>query len=474
MKQRIDDAQAFPALTYAKRALSASSLVILIGVVALSPLPYASVELGWVAIWCAALAVCLLCVSLRGVERAHYLLLIPPLSLAALFTVVITWQVFPGPPALAHPIWEKAAKLLPSQVTPFVSIAPDRSWRALGGPLTVLLAFLCAFLVSVKRERAAILLKSTAAVGLIYAMYALIVFLNSHTEIVWSDQAQSFAALSGPFINRNHAATYFGTCALLWFALALAELERPLTSIGVLDAIRAVLEESPWRFVAFAGAFFTCITATFLTQSRAGIVLTLAVLVLYLGIFAFRFFSSHPKSIIAGAVIVLALALFVEFWGGAVAYRMGMLGLKDLGRWETFTSTVKIIQEYPVLGTGHGTFEAAFPPYRGDHLTTMLVWDHAHNTLLEITSELGIIVAAATFIVTLFLGWMLLRGALQRRRDSAIPLAALAVVLLAVTHSSVDFSLQIPAYAITCAVIVGCGLAQSLRSRVDRNDTGRR
>jgi hypothetical protein len=56
---------------------------------------------------------------------------------------------------------------------------------------------------------------------------------------------------------------------------------------------------------------------------------------------------------------------------------------------------------------------------------------------------------------------VLLRGILARRRGLIFPTAALAVATLAVLHSLIDFSLQIPGYAIVALSLIGTGLAQS-------------
>ena len=398
--------------------------------------------------------------------REHYIILLPPAFLVITTIVVIIVQIVPNPIFLAHGIWERAANVLGTPLTSFISIAPHQAAAAFGAPLAALMAFFSAFLNSIKRDHARMLMTATAIASCLYAGYALICFLSRHSSILWSDRAQSFSVLTEPFVNRNHAATFYGIASVLWFAFALAELRKPLrdTSVSTLDAMRAVVEESPMRLFGFLGAFMICITATFLTQSRAGIILTLAALLICFGIFAFRYFARHPKSWLVFAVTVLVFGLFVEIWGGAVAYRIGMIGLKDLGRWETYSSTLRLIRDYPWMGTGFGSFETALPPYRSSDHATMIVWDHAHNTLLELTAELGVVLAVITLFTVTFLTIMLLRGALERRRDAVIPLATFAAALLALTHSLIDFSLQIPALAITFAALVGCGLARSLRS----------
>ena len=55
-------------------------------------------------------------------------------------------------------------------------------------------------------------------------------------------------------------------------------------------------------------------------------------------------------------------------------------------------------------------------------------------------------------------------GVRSRRRDLIVPVSALSVALLAVLHSLVDFSLQIPGYSIPALALVGAGLAQSFVS----------
>src|SRR3984893_16737050 len=70
-------------------------------------------------------------------------------------------------------------------------------------------------------------------------------------------------------------------------------------------------------------------------------------------------------------------------------------------------------------------------------------------------------IAALVVVAWLAIFATLLRGVRLRRRGIIVPAAALAVALLAVLHSLIDFSLQIPGYAIVALSLVGAGLAQS-------------
>jgi hypothetical protein len=59
---------------------------------------------------------------------------------------------------------------------------------------------------------------------------------------------------------------------------------------------------------------------------------------------------------------------------------------------------------------------------------------------------------------------VLIRGTRRSRRDTVVPHVAFAVSLIALLHSSIDFSLQVSGYAIVVFALVGVGLAQSFQS----------
>ena len=94
----------------------------------------------------------------------------------------------------------------------------------------------------------------------------------------------------------------------------------------------------------------------------------------------------------------------------------------------------------------------------------------AHNTLLEIAAEMGVPIATLVVVAWITVFVVLVRGALIRRRDLIVPVGGLAVATLAVLHSLIDFSLQIPGYAIVALSLIGAGLAQSFSAR--RGNTG--
>jgi hypothetical protein len=88
-----------------------------------------------------------------------------------------------------------------------------------------------------------------------------------------------------------------------------------------------------------------------------------------------------------------------------------------------------------------------------------------HNTLLEIAADMGIPIAVLVVLAWVAIFVTLIYGVRHRNRDLIVPISALAVAMLAILHSLVDFSLQIPGYGIVALALIGSGLAQSFSTR---------
>jgi len=448
---------------------------LLFGAVALAPLPFGSNEPTTIAFWCIVLGTCLVFAPTRSLGLGQLALAALAGIVVAAYGLVLHEQLADHPwlaAATPHPIWQEAQKALGVPLQPSVSIARNQPWFELGRPLVCMLAIACGFLVGGDRERARQLIKVIAWSGAAYAAYGILAHLFDPTRLLWREKEAYLASVTGTFINRNTAAAYFGSCAVVWslFLWERVRLQMPRGPIEWRAMPARVFSNTPKKIVVAFAMLFVCLAAMFMTGSRGAVVLTLLALIVAFTAFFRRDLPSRTGLVTALAGGGAAALIVLQLMGAGVNARFDLQGAADAGRLETYKSTLRMIADHPWFGTGQGTFAYAFPAYRSANVSMIGVWDIAHNTLLEIAADMGVPIGALVAIAWIVIFVVLVHGARVRRRDLIIPVAALAVGMLAVLHSLIDFSLQMPGYSIVALALIGAGLAQSFVG--ERNQNG--
>jgi O-antigen ligase len=461
-------------MTTATRApLNRISSFILFATVAAAPFPFGSAAPAAIAFWCIVLGLGITAASPRGLRRDHIPLLGLALIVILAYAFVLHEQLAARPwIASPHPLWREAAETLGMPIAPSVSIARNQPFFSLGAPLANMLAVICSFIVCIDRDRAHQLLLVIAWSGMAYAVYGIAVHLIDPAHILWREKEANLDVLTSTFISRNTAAVYFGSCAVVWSLFLARYIRRhlPPGSIDWRSALRWLLSEMPRPVVLSSTMLLICLAAMLMTNSRAGIVLSLmALIVAFVGFF----YRDLPRrGGVAAALVIggLIALIFLQVLGGNVSGRFDVEGLSDEGRLEIYRSTLRMIADHPWFGTGLGTFMWSFPAYRSGNVSMWGVVDLAHSTPLELASDLGLPLAGLSGLAWLVVLGVLIRGVRVRRHDRIVPTGALAVAILGLAHSAIDFSLQIPGYAIVVFALVGAGLAQSFSSN-NRNNT---
>jgi O-antigen ligase len=443
------------------------SCIFLFVTVAAAPLPFGSTDPATVSVWCIVLGLGVVMASSQDVRREHLPLLGLATTVILAYAIVLHEQLATRPwVASLHPIWRDASEALGSHIEPSVSIARNQPFFALGSPLANMLALICSFIVCINRDRARQLILVIAWSGVGYAAYGIVAYLIDPTHVLWHEKIAYSDSLTSTFINRNTAAVYLGSCSVLWLLLLLEQVygSLPPGSIYWRSVPHRLLSKMPRGVALSFVMLLICLTAMVMTNSRAGVVISLMA-----AIVAFAAFSHRDLPRRGGIAATLAIGglialVFLQILGGNVAGRFNVQGLSDEGRLEAYRSTLRMIADHPWFGTGLGTFAWNFPAYRSSKISMSGIWDHAHSTPLELASDLGLPLAALIILAWVIVIIVLIQGVRGRRRDLIFPVGALAVGILGLAHSSVDFSLQIPGYAIVVFALVGAGLAQSFSS----------
>jgi tetratricopeptide (TPR) repeat protein len=173
-----------------------------------------------------------------------------------------------------------------------------------------------------------------------------------------------------------------------------------------------------------------------------------------------------------------ALALAAWFGLGRLETRLATLWQGDVLRDDRLTvlsNAVPLIREFPIWGTGYGTFNYVEPHYRTSSADAGYRYEHAHNDYLEAQIEGGVVRLALSMLAIFWiyrLGWLAYRrGTVNWHRGLA--LGGIFAFTTLVIHSLVDFGIHIPAITVLATVLCAylCGLAPVSEVRVTPHPT---
>lgn len=383
------------------------------------------------------------------------------------FLGVAGWAWLQMQPALisgwAHPAWGALDALgiersvgSAGAVSLDLDLTRDALIRLLGYVGAFIVAFVLAREAPAARRLMLVLLCTVTAVS----AYGLFMVFGGARLLPFLAKPSYGSIVTGSFVNRNSFATYANLGVLIGFVWLF---EPFLADLGRRE-IRVLLRELVERLMGQRGiilvALLVLATASLLTASRGGFLSLAAAL---LAVLALLFLLTRPRLpalLVAIPLLVAAIWGLVALSGQAVLKRFE--NLSDL-RLEIWQVTRSMIDDRFWLGHGYGTYETTFYAYRDERFP--LVVDKAHNTYLEHAAELGLPATVLLYAGGLLLVIQCLKGLFQRRRDKIYPLIAVAASMLVAVHAIFDFSLQIPAIAVTYAAIMGIGCAQSVRSQ---------
>jgi O-antigen ligase len=441
----------------------------LLGVLAFTPLPLGS-NRPWA--WEVLGVLIGLLMTLSGLDQllnpSHPRASIAPLKTPAfLFALVIGWaaiQCLPSTPeAWHHPLWSQSQDYFGPQILTSVSINRIASISHMFRLITYGGIFWLSYSFCQDTRRARTVMNAVALIVALYAAWGVIVYWTGNATVLWFDKWGYSGDLTGTFVNRNSFATLLGLGLLTGVALLFEGMRKRVdfreSSRGILKAtLEFIIVHARWLTLASFGIA----TALLLTHSRGGAISTVIGLLAFLGAVSFAPSLRARWHIMFGLGLAVALGTILLISDNLVTKRLVESSIETEGRTRIFELTLEAIRDWPLLGTGLGTFRDVFPLYRTEDLPFTV--DRAHNDYLETIVELGLPVAVALFLSIASLLWICLSGVRRRRRDALFPCIGVGATTLVAVHSLVDFSLQMPAVTSIYWLIMGAAVAQSFNS----------
>lgn len=440
--------------------------LLLISVVA-APFPYGGITLG------GSFAI----EVLAFVTLAATFLVQPPVSrlagakipLLALGGIVILglFQLAPIPvsvlallsPASAQTYRDAASVLAQfhhSAPMPRISVAPTETFDTILLTLAYVALFISAALLLRSRQSRRIFLIVILAGAAIHILIgtATRVFLQSADD-------PSAGRLHGAFINANHFSGYLEIMLALSFGALWREVLHARERDRRFSERGRRFESSFMRVSARALVWGLFAAGIALTKSRAGILVAViaTLLMLALGLGHRRVKRQRYALALFGGGAIAAGILFV-----AMAARQQPIlrflasdprdPASDL-RPTLWRLSWLAWKNFPVFGSGLGTFREAFRRIQPPNFDFFVEFAHSDPLQLLVTGGLiGFVLGATAFVIfgaRLFRRWR--RD--QRREETSFMLAGLGALFSIALHGFVEFNLSIPAVPATLAAVLG-------------------
>jgi O-antigen ligase len=270
------------------------------------------------------------------------------------------------------------------------------------------------------------------------------------------DTLQNFnAAASGTFVNRNHYAAYLVMCLSVGIGVLVATLTgKKNESWGSLLRNAAHWMLTPK--MALRLGLVVMVIALVLTRSRMGNS-SFFISLLVAGLIGLLLSRRATQSMVILFVSLIAIDLLVVgtyFGTQRVVERIAQTTAETEDRDEVAGYALEMWKEFPLFGSGLGSFPVVFPRYSAE--ATAGTYTHAHNDYLEFAAEVGLLGLALLGLMVLMSFAVALRAHYQRGDPlmRGISFAAIMSIIALMIHSAVDFSLQIPANALTFMFIL--------------------
>jgi len=459
----------------------------ILGLIIFSPLPAASVE-EW-AILVIQLAVIIMMVAyfLMKEKPQNSILLShslkwPRYLFIGLFILMII-QIIPLP--------KNAINILSSNVYSFqnlyqadfstinfmsLSLIPSHSIQA---GLELLTYFFLSFLIvkTVTRRHQVMRIFSVLVVmGIFEAFYGLFELYNKNPRILFYEKVHQLDSVTGTFVNRNHLSGYLEMIIPLCIGLIIARMDLgSLTGLKWREKLLRLSEKGIGTNILLSLGVIVMSVAVVFSRSRSGVFLLIFAFILFFGLsMLFIRGTTHLKKGIKNFLtVVFLMILLIALYVGIDANleRFALDKLLHEERPIVWGNTVTIFSDYPLFGTGLGTFASIYPAYEDSKRYAR--YSHAHNDYLEYLAELGIfgfVFLAGGILIMLinsFLVWKERRYPLVK----GLALGGIIAVICMLIHSVTDFNLQIPANMVLFSVALSLTITVAFYKRKEGNNT---
>ncbi len=294
--------------------------------------------------------------------------------------------------------------------------------------------------------------------GVLQAVYGSVMTLSGMEYSFFFEKESYRGVATGTFINRNHLAGYLEMSLAIGIGLLISTLYET-KSVSWREFFRRLINSLLGTKARLRIGLALMVIALVLTHSRMGNTAFFTSLTL-MGMVYLVIVRKPPRSVIILFASLLIIDLFiVGAWFGIdkVAQRLENTSASHETRDEVVRDSIMLIRDYPLTGTGGGTYDISFLRYRGNDISGF--YNYAHNDYVQFLAEYGV---TGLSLLSLLVASCLLSALLALRQRNHALLKGMAFassmgITSLLIHSAVDFNLQIPANAALFVCLLALG-----------------
>ena len=305
------------------------------------------------------------------------------------------------------------------------------------------------------------------------AFFGIVQKLSWNEKIYWRVPLTLGGQPFASFVNRNNAAGYLNLCLGAALGFAMWAFWKP-TSVNAPGLRRMPLPAGrPARFVMPQPQHFLAILLCVLilagvcaSLSRGGTIAMAIALISALALLAFQRGAKVAAWTASGGVALCAALLAWLGLSSGFAHRLSTLFDERVAldsRWTNWQTAWRAVHDFPVLGTGFGTYRYAYQPYQT--VNAKLWFYNADNHYVEGLTEGGLVgfLLIGVCVGLMFRAfWVLVRRSAGGTNDPLV-YVALFVLLSQCLQSGSDFGISVPANLLTFATICGVVVGEAAR-----------
>lgn len=322
----------------------------------------------------------------------------------------------------------------------------------------VLLGFLILRTVT-RRAQIMRLFSVIVGVGVFEALYGLFELYSSNPRILFYKKIHYLDCVTGTFVNRNHLSGYLEMVIPLAVGLVIARIDFfDWSGLKWKEKLVRISERGlAWNGLISLGIVGMALAIIF-SKSRSGVFVLVFGFILLSGLAGlyFRRGEEEKKGIKTFLKVVFLVIVVISLYIGigATLERFSLDKILQEQRPRVWGNTLEIIGDFPIFGSGLGTFESVYTAY--EESGKFVKWSHAHNDYLQYAAEVGVVGLALLLGGILFMLVNSFRIWRERRHPQVKGLALGGIVGLVgiLIHSITDFNLHIPANMVLFTVIL--------------------